>query len=61
MAMRIIGARPHRRLTMIALERGRSVTGTAKVRPKRNLARNVAIVEAQICLVVCVFSDSSET
>jgi len=51
---------PQATLTMIAVVRGKSRTGTTKVKAKINLAKKVYMVDSHISLVVCLFSDSSD-
>ena len=50
---------PHIKLTIMPAERGSKRTGIMKVIAKKNFVKNVATVDPQICLVVCIFSDSS--
>ena len=52
---------PHIKLTTMAVERVRRRTGTINVIANKNFVRNVAIVATQTCLVVWVFTASSET
>lgn len=47
-------------LTITALLNEKSNTGMMKVRAQQNFVRNVAIVDIQISLGVCLFSDSSD-
>jgi len=52
---------PHIIQTTMAVDRANKITGTMKVIANRNFARKVEMVEAHICLTVCLFSASSET
>src|SRR5210317_1938057 len=45
----------------MAVDRGNRINGTTKVIANRNFAQKVEIVAAHICLIVCLFSASSET
>ena len=51
---------PHIKLMTMAVERGKRRTGATKVNAKRNFAKKVEIVAVHICLIVCLFSASSE-
>jgi len=47
--------------TTMAVDRVNKITGTMKVIANRNFARKVEMVAAHMCLIVCLFSASSET
>ena len=47
-------------LIIIAVLNGKTRTGTINDIAKMNLERNVDIVDSQISVAVCLFSDSSE-
>lgn len=53
--------KPQITLTTIATESSMNKTGTIKVNAKRNLVKNVEIVDVHISFFECTFSDSSET
>lgn len=61
MLITISNMKPQIMLTIIAVLKGNIITGIMKDDAITNLNRNVDRVDSQICLLECIFSDSSET